>query len=50
MMDAMGLLQHHDAITGTDAQYVAYDYNYRLQTAMDQSNALYEELLRDGLY
>ena len=27
---AMGLMQHHDAVTGTEKQNVAEDYSYRL--------------------
>ena len=26
----MGLMQHHDAVTGTEKQNVAEDYSYRL--------------------
>lgn len=26
MREAMGVLQHHDAVTGTEKQHVAFDY------------------------
>lgn len=34
MMDAMGIYQHHDAVTGTAKQYVADDYTHRLYKAI----------------
>jgi len=37
----MGLYQHHDAITGTDAHFVAADYSLRLQKSLDVSNVIY---------
>lgn len=49
MMDALGVYQHHDAITGTDQQFVANDYTYRLQKATDINNNLYQQFLRSEL-
>lgn len=30
MLDTMGVVQHHDGVTGTAKQHVADDYNFRL--------------------
>jgi hypothetical protein len=49
MMDAISVYQHHDAITGTDQQFVANDYTYRLQNATDINNILYADLLKKKL-
>jgi lysosomal alpha-mannosidase len=45
MLDAMGLFQHHDAVTGTDAEFVAKDYQRRLWTAQAQSDKLYKRAI-----
>jgi hypothetical protein len=45
LFDSMGVYQHHDAITGTDMEFVAEDYAYRLQRAMDKSFPEYKKIL-----
>jgi lysosomal alpha-mannosidase len=35
--DAMGIVQHHDAITGTEKQHVANDYALRLSQGIDSA-------------
>ena len=41
MFDAMGIMQHHDAITGTAKQAVANSYADMLSSAMTANNELY---------
>lgn len=48
-LDVMGLFQHHDAVSGTEAQHVANDYSYRMMRAMTNSNALYTRLLEEEM-
>lgn len=38
MHRAMGLMQHHDAVTGTEKQHVASDYTKRLYKATEECN------------
>jgi lysosomal alpha-mannosidase len=33
----MGVVQHHDAISGTEKQEVAYDYAQRLSAGIDST-------------
>jgi hypothetical protein len=33
----MGVMQHHDAISGTEKQHVAYDYAQRLSDGIDSA-------------
>lgn len=35
--DAMGIIQHHDAVSGTEAQHVADDYALRLSQGIDDA-------------
>jgi lysosomal alpha-mannosidase len=41
----MGIMQHHDAITGTAKQAVADSYNQMLEDAMQSSEELYSRLV-----
>ena len=50
MFDAMGIFQHHDAITGTDAQFVDQDYVLKLWRAMQQNQKTTTGLLESALY
>lgn len=45
MLDAMGLYQHHDAVTGTDAEFVAKDYSFQLSKAQGVNNKQYGALV-----
>lgn len=37
LKQAMGVMQHHDAITGTEKQHVANDYHRLLHKAVGKS-------------
>ena len=45
MMDAMGIYQHHDAVTGTAKDPVAKNYWDRLNKSMATNDASYAEIL-----
>lgn len=45
MREAMGIMQHHDAVTGTEKQHVAEDYARILQKAIDKCSENVEEAL-----
>lgn len=44
--DALGVAQHHDAITGTAKQHVSFDYSKRLQHGIDKASELLTSLVR----
>jgi len=38
--EAMGVMQHHDAVTGTEKQLVANDYSRILYESMDHAEEI----------
>ncbi|CAB9518020.1 Lysosomal alpha-mannosidase [Seminavis robusta] len=51
--DAMGVVQHHDAVSGTAKQHVSNDYSKRVQAGINKAakfviNVLKNKVLRDG--
>ena len=49
MLESLGIYLHHDAITGTAKQYVADDYSFRMQKAMDSSSKVYKQVLLEKM-
>lgn len=45
LKEAMGIMQHHDAITGTEKQHVAQDYARILTAAMNVADSNIDEIL-----
>ncbi|CAG9760144.1 unnamed protein product [Ceutorhynchus assimilis] len=46
LREAMGVMQHHDAITGTEKQHVASDYARQLQRGMDECEIITNAAIR----
>ncbi len=43
----MGILQHHDAVAGTEKQKVAKDYVLTAFKAIDKFTPLYRQILKE---
>jgi hypothetical protein len=41
--EAMGIAQHHDAVSGTEKQEVAFDYAMRLSDGIDSAVVSYRK-------
>jgi alpha-mannosidase len=48
--DALGVAQHHDAISGTAKQHVADDYSFRLSNGIDQAVQHVSSILRAAMF
>lgn len=46
MREAMGVMQHHDAITGTEKQHVAKDYSRILSEGFAECDIIAETALK----
>jgi hypothetical protein len=47
--DALGIAQHHDAVSGTAKQHVADDYSFKLQTGLDLASKFVAKTLKNTL-
>ena len=47
MLDVVGVIQHHDGITGTGKQHTADDYTKRIFKALEAVNPVYADAISD---
>lgn len=45
LLDELSVNQHHDAISGTAAQYVTFDYQFKLNAAQDKSQKPFKKAI-----
>lgn len=45
LADALAIAQHHDAVSGTEKQHVAYDYAKRLSIGYKEVNLISPDVL-----
>lgn len=49
METAMGILQHHDAVSGTEKQRIANDYIYTATKAIDEFSTAYRKVIKEEI-
>ena len=47
MLDVVGVIQHHDGITGTGKQHTADDYTKRIFKGLEAVNPVYADVIAD---
>jgi len=47
MLDVVGIIQHHDGITGTGKQHTADDYTKRIFKGLEAVNPVYADVVSD---
>lgn len=45
MLDVVGIVQHHDGITGTGKQHTADDYVSRIFKGINEANPVYSDVI-----
>ena len=49
-LDIIGIMQHHDAVTGTAQQHVSNDYKLRMANSIASNKPVYSKLVQDQLF
>jgi hypothetical protein len=44
---AMGIIQHHDGVSGTSKQHVAYDYAKKVQFGINEAESFVADVMKD---